>query len=148
MDIATFETLSNDEKAKVFAELSRPNIEKKNAYALAELKAMNDVERFSILSDKEKQKVLNKERPLRNVECVKTFTHEHIEYNFFSPDTIKLEEVEIALSEATYDICFFIGKDKKLIPMHYFSKKALGDDFYNACLKARKELANIPTENF
>lgn len=148
MNITTFETFSDNYKNKVLAELARPKIEKKNAYLLYELKAMNDAERFSILSDKEKQKVLNRERPLRNVECVKTVTHEHIEYNFFSPDTIKLEEVEITLLETTYDICFYIGKDKKLIPIRYLSEIDLGYDFYNACLKKRKEILLTPIENF
>lgn len=153
MDIATFETLSNDEKNKVFAELSRPKIEKKNAYTLIELKAMNDVERFSILSDEEKQKVLNKERPLRNASVENTFTVNITEeYRLFSPDITKDVEYNILVSE-TFDN-YFLLKEKGMnsyTPVRYVSqyeRQNIGDELYNACMKELRKLGKISTKNF
>lgn len=152
MDIATFKALSNDEKNKVFAELARPKIEKKNAYTLNELYAMNDIERFSILSDEEKQKVLNGERPLRNAKCEKTFTYKHIEKNFFSPDTIKYEEKTILVFESTMHDVFFIkikGNEYEMVRSYHFrTGEEIGRDLYRTFLDVRRELVNMPTENF
>ena len=151
MDIATFETLSNDEKAKVFAELARPNIEKKNAYTLAELLCMNDVERFSILSDEEKQKVLNKERPLRNAKCEIAFIRKHIEEcRFLGPDITRDVEFNMLVKEnSVYDT--FLVKEKESNDYEIVRRgnsRDIGYDLYQACLQELKKLINIPTENF